>query len=280
MNIPMLMNGAGTAKTVEQVTALAPMFPAIMLGSFTLAERTGNPGVVDYSSDDLTLNVRGIPSPAVEDWQAIVQESAMLLAPTGKQLWVSVAGFTAEEFAVLARAAMLAGADLVELNFGCPNMTDRNEGGFAPIVSYRPVLVRDSLAAVRAVVPVMVGVKLSPVFDQGLMGAIDRELVNAGNVAYVAAINTVPYCMVVEDGRPVISFGDGLAGMSGPAVKPIGLGQVAQHRRLLDGSGIPIVGVGGVITDTDVADYLAVGAVGCQMNSALQPKSPHASTAT
>jgi dihydroorotate dehydrogenase (fumarate) len=56
-----------------------------------------------------------------------------------------------------------------------------------------------------------------------------------------------------EEGRPVI--GMGYAGLSGEAMKPVGLGQVRQLRERLKGA-VEIVGLGGVLTGRDIADYL------------------------
>jgi dihydroorotate dehydrogenase len=260
-----ITNAAGTAKSVEQAQAVldsASLF--VVLGSYTMAERSGNPGVVDFFGAAYSLNVQGIPSPPAKQWALIVREVARRADDAGKRVVVNVAAFDPREYGRLAEIAFDAHADIVECNFGCPNMQDG--GGFAPIISYRPTMVAEALASVRDAVGdgAEVWAKVSPVFD----GALFAELAEALRPATgVVATNTVPQCLTLgPDGQPVLNFGVGVGGMAGRAIKPIALAQAARYVR----EGFRVIGVGGIVNGSDVHDYLAVGVESCQANSILQ----------
>jgi dihydroorotate dehydrogenase (fumarate) len=273
---PPLMNAAGTAKTVDQVLQLlkAPI-PAVMAGSFTLEERSGNPGRTFFDGQTMALNSMGLPGPGIEVWTRWVSVMARVLHDDGKQLWVSVAGFNPAEYRRLAEAAVTSGADAVELNLGCPNIWDGADQ--KAIVSFSEVQTRRVLDAVQHLVSdIRLGVKLSPILDRALMASIDAAIIGAG-IDFVTCINTVPNCFAfAPDGTSAITFGSGLAGMSGTAAKCIALGQVSAHHELLQGT--PIVGVGGITGGTDLSEFLhpTVGASACQVGTAYWNRGPRA----
>jgi dihydroorotate dehydrogenase (NAD+) catalytic subunit len=81
----------------------------------------------------------------------------------------------------------------------------------------------------------------------------------------VVAINTIKAMAIsVEFRRPVLSNKYG--GLSGPAVKPVGLRCVYD---LYDNISIPIIGVGGVTDWRDALEYIMAGAVAVQVGSAI-----------
>jgi len=270
------MNAAGTVKSPEQVRGLLGLpVPAVMMGSFTVEERSGNDGRTFFTSPVGALNSLGLPGPSLDVWTGWVAGAVGPVHDDGKELWVSVAGFNPPEYRILAEAALGAGADTVELNFGCPNVW--SDGVQKPIVSLSP---EQSGLVLDEVAPLMptgrVGVKLSPIFDAPALEQIDRMIVAAG-AAFVTAVNTVPNCFAFDaDGRSGVGFGRGLAGMSGPAIKWIGLGQVLQHRECL--GSLPVVGVGGITTGADLGDYLdpRVGASACQLGTSFWQRGPRA----
>lgn len=262
-----LANAAGTAKTLEAAVAvLRTTAPAVVLGSFTLAERTGNDGTVDYFGPSFSLNVRGIPSPPPSEWTGIVRETARQARALGRRVVVSVAAFEPSDYAPLIRMGLDAGADEVEANFDCPNM---QEGGrFAPIISYRPHLIRQALDGSSRLDGLngRVWAKVSPIFDDALFAEV-ADVLRWSGCAGVVATNTLPQCTALDDaGNPVLSFGTGVGGMAGPALKPIALAQAARWVR----EGLRVIGVGGIASGKDLRDYLAVGVELCQANTVLQ----------
>lgn len=256
-----LTNAAGTAKIAGMAQAiLSTQSKAVVLGSYTMERRVGNPGRVDYFGESFSLNVRGIPSPPMEDWTAIVQLVVDRAHAIGKRVVVSVAAFQPYEYGVLASAALEFGADAAELNFGCPNM---QEGGtFAPVMSYRPSMVVEALNSLPRG---EMWAKVSPIFDDFLFAELTAVL--RGRVTGVVAINTLPQCLALnDDGSPILTFGTGVGGMAGPALKPIALAQAARWVR----EGFRTIGVGGITSGRDLRDFQKVGVESCQANTVLQ----------
>lgn len=188
------MNAAGTAKTVDQAAELLRLpVPAVMLGSYTFEERSGNEGSTYFETRAASLNSLGLPSPSMKAWSSWIEALAGPAHDSGKQLFVSVAGFNSQEFRDMTDAAFTAGADAVELNLGCPNVWDKGEQ--KRIFSFAQDQVAEALGAVSDLggLPGSLGVKLSPIFDTVLLNAIDQTLEAAG-LDFLTTTNTVPNC--------------------------------------------------------------------------------------
>jgi dihydroorotate dehydrogenase subfamily 1 len=255
-----VMNAAGTCKTIDHVKKLArSAVSAVMVGSITVEARAGNEGNVFWPdpAGRYSLNSLGLPNPGSAYYQAELPAMAATAHHAEKPLFVSVAGFTPDEYAELTMLALDGGADGVELNLSCPHVWD--EGVQKRIVSYDPVMVDDVLLAVYGAIgerSAVVWVKLSPL-DPFTLADIAAVL-NRHSVPVVTTTNTFPNAMALHpsNGRPVIDPGGGLAGLAGPVLKPIGLGQVMQLHSLLS-AGTQFIGVGGISGGPDVMDYLA-----------------------
>ncbi|MFA4928338.1 MAG: tRNA-dihydrouridine synthase [Patulibacter sp.] len=253
-----LFNAAGTAKTVAEVERLArSAVSAVTVGSITSAPRDGNAGEVFTARDAYAVNALGMPNRGAAFYREALPEMAAITRDAGKPLIVSVAGFSPEEYGELTALSASSGADLVELNLGCPNVW--NDGTQHRIASFDPELVARSVAsAVEASGGVPVGAKLSPLSDPTLLAEVAAALVDSG-VRFVVSCNTFPNGLALRpDGRSAIDVEYG--GVSGSAMKPIALGQVGQLRRLLP-AGIDLVGAGGVRRGGDIDDFRHAGAV-------------------
>lgn len=254
-----LLNAAGTCKTLEDVEKFArSAVSGIVLGSITVEGRLGNEGNVFWPGSVYSLNSLGMPNRGLEWYKEQLPAMVAAAHEAGKPLIVSVAGFNVKEYAKLAYEVSLLGVDHVELNLGCPNVWD--DGRQKRIASFDAAFIGELLAEVNRWIGA-VGVKLSPYSDPALLEEVAKVLASH-DVSYVAASNTFPNAIVLnEDGKSVIDVG--LAGMSGVAMKPVGLGQVKQLRQLLPDS-VQLVGVGGITKGRDVWDYLQVGASAVQ----------------
>lgn len=266
-----IINAAGTCKTVEEVAALARgAVAAVVVGSVTREARAGNAGNVYWAGTDFSLNALGLPNRGLAYYVDHLPAMVELAHASGKPLAVSVAGFSAAEYAEMAAAAAVAGADLVELNLACPNVWD---GGSQKRIACFDLRQTDAicagveraladLAAGGGVTAPPFGVKISPFSDPvalaELAAIIARRAAEPGGPRFVTAVNTFPNALVMDSShRPVVNMG--LAGLSGAALRPVGLGQVRQLRGLLPDN-VEIIGVGGIGSGRDVVDYLAAGA--------------------
>lgn len=270
-----VMNAAGPrCKTVPEVRELArSLSAAVMVGSITVAPRLGNQGDVYWlDPSGFSLNSLGLPNGGEPYYREHLPEMAHIVHGAGKTLWVSVAGFTPEEFARLTDLAFQGGADLVELNLGCPNVWDG--GKQKRIFSFDPALVEAALSAVDRTLNIdgvfAISVKVSPFADPVLLEEVSSVITTFSRVVAVSAINTFPNAFAFkEDGKSAINpqFSRGLAGMAGSALKAIGLGQVMQWRTLLP-EHIDVIGAGGIGSGRDVRDYLMAGAKAVQIATA------------
>lgn len=253
-----LLNAAGTAKSLTDVERLArSAVAAVTVGSITAKARDGNAGEVFAARDAYALNALGMPNRGAEFYRDELPRMAAVTRSAEKPLIVSVAGFSPDEYGELTALSASSGADLVELNLGCPNVWD--DGTQHRIASFDPELVARSVAAaVAAADGVPVGAKLSPLSDPTLLAEVAAVLADSG-VRFVVSCNTFPNGLALRpDGRFAIDVEYG--GVSGEAMKPIALGQVGQLRRLLPPA-IDLVGAGGVRRGGDIDDFRHAGAV-------------------
>lgn len=144
-----------------------------------------------------------------------------------------------------------------ELNISCPNV---EKGGAE--YSTNPDLTAEVVgAARRAAAKRPLWVKLSPVV--GIIGLIAKAAESCGADALVIA-NTYPaMCLNVHNRRS--RLGSTTGGLSGPAIKPITVRLVHEASRVCK---IPIVGLGGIESPADVAEYLLVGASAVEVGTA------------
>ncbi|MBQ3685859.1 MAG: dihydroorotate dehydrogenase [Candidatus Methanomethylophilaceae archaeon] len=198
------------------------------------------------------VNAMGLPNPGIE---LFAEEMAKAV---GKGPIVgSIYGAGPDEFARLAGRMEDYGASAVELNLSCPHAK-----GYGMEVGTDPRMVRDIVSAVKSAVKVPVWAKLTP--NTHILPDIGRAVQDAGGDA-VVAINTLK-AMVIEPefARPLLS--NRFGGLSGPCVKPVGVRAVYDLRTVLD---IPIIGVGGIASWRDAAEYIMAGASAFQVGSAI-----------
>jgi len=275
-----VMNAAGTCKLFEGdhgVGILArSAASAIMVGSITLEERAGNQGNV-YVFDHIqrsSLNALGLPCRGKEYYIAYLPAMVQVAHDAGKPLCVSIAGFSPQEYRELAAIALKGGADLIEVNLGCPNIW--KDGVQKRIASFSPEVTALILEGIETEIgrDARVAVKISPFSDPWALADLAGVLADQEIVKIVTTMNTFPNAFgfaMREQAMPLITVG--YAGLAGPAVKPIGLGQVKQLRALLPDR-IQLIGVGGVTKGNDVKDYLAVGATCTQVATTLLEEGP------
>jgi dihydroorotate dehydrogenase (NAD+) catalytic subunit len=205
--------------------------------------RAGNPPRRIAETEHGMLNAIGLANPGRERFLA---ESLPRLRELGVPLWVSVGGFSAEDYAeTCARLADVT----VELNLSCPNVDEAPESA-AQIV-----------AAARAATDLPLYAKLSPhAWD---MGETVRA-VEAAGADGISLVNTLRGVALDLRLRPVLERGAG--GYSGPALRPVALAAVLAARRATD---LPIVGMGGVSTGRHVLELVACGATHVAVGTAL-----------
>ncbi len=172
-----------------------------------------------------------------------------------------------QEWHQIVKDAENAGADGLELNFGCPHgMCER---GMGSAVGQEPALLKLITSWVKEVATVPVIVKLTP----NVTDIAEPALAAAqGGADAISLINTVQSLMGVDIDRfvayPVVDGRSTNGGYCGPAVKPIAQNMVrncAQH----PGVQRPISAIGGIETWRDAVEYLLLGASNVQICTAV-----------
>lgn len=178
-------------------------------------------------------------------------------------LVVSLMVETREEWKDIIKRSIDAGADGLELNFGCPHgMCER---GMGSAVGQEPRVNQEitSWAVEYSSVPVLV--KLTPnVHDILPHGLAARR----GGAHGVSLINTIKSIIGVDIDRMVLEPRVGAmssnGGYCGAAVKPIALHMVARLAQEKD-FGIPISGIGGVTNWRDALEFILLGSSSVQV---------------
>ena len=182
-------------------------------------------------------------------------------------LLVSLMVETREEWHQIMKDVTNAGADGVELNFGCPHgMCER---GMGSAVGQEPKILKLIVEWVKEVATIPVMVKLTPnITDitRPAMAAVE------GGADAISLINTIQSLVGVDIDNfvpyPVVDGKSTNGGYCGPAVKPIALNMLkncTQH----PGISIPVSGIGGIENWRDAVEYFLLGASSVQVCTAV-----------
>lgn len=218
---------------------------AVTMKSIGPAERMGhsNPSVVEL--EHCLLNAVGLSSPGIEnmeeEWKQLAQRNFPLIA--------SIYGASAEEFALVAKKVAFHKPDAIEANISCPNTKEHgqifgtSETASAEVIS----TVKMEIGSIPLIA------KLSPQAHN--IAAIAAACESAGADA-ICAINTVAGMAIdIEARKPVLA--NKFGGISGPAIKPVGIKCVYQ---IFEAVKIPILGMGGISNGRDAIEYVQAGA--------------------
>ncbi|TWT79811.1 Dihydroorotate dehydrogenase B (NAD(+)), catalytic subunit [Planctomycetes bacterium CA13] len=242
----------GYAREMQEVVDV-PRLGAVLPKTITAEPRVGNAPWRTVETSAGLLNAIGLDNDGVD---AFLENHLPYLRSLGTSIVVSVAGRTTDEFVSLAeRVGNEEGVSAIELNLSCPNVSGGIDFG-TNANSCREVVqsTRD-----RCKVPVLA--KLTPNVTR--IAEIAQGAADGGADA-VCLINTV-LGMAIDWRRKKTMLGNGMGGLSGPAIKPIALRCVHQVASAVD---IAIIGIGGIATIDDVMEFFVAGASAVQIGTA------------
>ena len=218
----------------------------IIMKGTTLNPREGNdyPRMAETASG--MLNCVGLQNKGVDYF---CQHIYPQVKDIPSNMIVNVSGSSPDDYAeCAARINQLDNIPAIELNISCPNV---KQGGMAFGVTTEGA--SQVVRAVRRAYDKTLIVKLSP--NVTSIADIARSVEDAGADA-VSLINTLMGMAVdIERRKPRLSINTG--GLSGPAVKPVALRCVWQVAKAV---GIPVIGLGGIMTAEDAIEFFMVGA--------------------
>ncbi len=248
----------GYAKDISGLVSESGAFPLSRLGgilpkTITKMPRQGNLPPRTCETAAGLLNAIGLDNDGLESF---IQVKMPYLRTIGTRIIVSIAGRNAEEYAEMAAALNdVEGVDALELNISCPNVAHGTDFGKNPTECERLV------AGVRRATTLPFITKLTP--NVGDITVVAKATEQGGSDA-VSLINTV-LGMAIDWRRCAPRLGNGMGGLSGPAIKPIALRMVYQTAQAVN---IPIVGIGGIETIDDVMEFLVAGATAVEIGTA------------
>lgn len=242
----------GYAREMESIVDV-PRLGAVLPKTITAEPRIGNAPWRTVETSAGLLNAIGLDNDGVETF---LTHHLPYLASLGTSVVVSVAGRTQDDFVQLAqRVGEQAGVSAIELNLSCPNVSGGIDFG-TNAESCRKVV-----DATRQNCSVPVLAKLTPNVTR--IADIAKGAADGGADA-VCLINTV-LGMAIDWKRRKPMLGNGMGGLSGPAIKPIALRCVHQVASAVD---VPIIGIGGIATIDDVMQFIVAGASAVQIGTA------------
>lgn len=182
-----------------------------------------------------------------------------------KVLIASIMGNNEQNWEELARLVEEAGADMIEMNLSCPQMTSHAMGSD---VGTNAELCKSYCQAVKHGSKLPVLAKMTPNITD--MVPVAKACLEGGADG-ISAINTIKsICNIDLDkkiGMPIVNGKSSISGYSGKAVKPVGLRFIQQMRVAIPN--VQISGIGGIETWEDAAEYILVGAKTLQVTTGI-----------
>lgn len=288
------MLAAGTAGTLDEMGDVVDLsrVGAVVTKSITRLPRDGNATwrIMPSRAGLGMLNAIGLANVGVD---AFVRDYAPQVARVPTVVVGSISGFSVEDFVAVAAAMdAIEAMPAVELNVSCPNVKKGCEFGADP------TLLAELVREVRAVLPrTRLFVKLSPIAMADI-ARIARAAIDPGGshggapssppssppngpnqrpgADALCVANTVPAMQIdVRTRKPSLSRGSG--GLSGPSIHPIAVRLVHEaYVGVCRDSRTPIIGIGGVTTWEDAAEFILAGATAFEIGTALfaDPRTP------
>lgn len=258
---------AGYGRELADVTDLAAL-GGLVTKAVSREPRTGAPAPRVAEFQGGMINAVGLANPGVDE---VCRTHLPWLAhalPDTRKL-VNVVGFEVDEFADVVRRieaceAAAGAVDGYELNVSCPNT---KAGGME--FGADDAALSAVVSGVRAATARPLFAKLSPTLPD--IGRTAAVAVDAGADG-ITVVNTIPGLVVdVERRRPALGFGTG--GVSGAALLPVGVLATWRVSRAVP---VPIIGLGGVASASDVLQYVLAGAalVGIGTAALRDPRQP------
>lgn len=239
-------------------TEYEPLYPLSVLGGvslkgMTLLPREGNDGIRIAETPMGMLNCVGLQNPGVEYF---IEHYLPLIKDSDCVLIANIAGNTIQEYCAMADQLAETAVDMLEMNISCPNV---KKGGVQ--FGTRPELVKEITAEVKKHARQPLIVKLSPNVTDIKETALAAQ---EGGADCISLINTITGMSInAKTRRPLL--GNIVGGLSGPCVKPVALRMVYECSKTVQ---IPIIGMGGINSGEDAAEFMLAGAAAVMVGTA------------
>ncbi len=251
-----IMTASGTFGYGEEFSQYVNLntLGGIVTKGLSLRPRAGNPTSRIVETPGGMLNAIGLQNVGID---AFIEKKLPFLRTVDTLCVANFFGDTVDEYAEMARRLNeLPEVAALEMNISCPNV---KQGGI--VFGSDPACAAGVVAACRAATSKPLIVKLSPNVTDVV--AMAKACADAGADA-LSLINTlIGMAIDINTRRPVLANVTG--GLSGPAIKPVALRMVLQVARAVK---LPIIGIGGIMSATDVIEFMLAGASAVQIGTA------------
>lgn len=250
-----ILVASGTFGYAREMKAFADFsqLGGIIPKTVTPLPRPGNPPPRTIETASGLLNSIGLDNDGLD---VFIEKHLTALLGLGAPLIVNIAGKNTAEFAAMAsRLNEFRDIAALELNISCPNVSGGIDYGT------NPKMTAEVVSAVRAACDFPIIAKLTP----NVTSVVEiAQAAKDGGADAVSLVNTFQGLAVNWRKREPI-LGNGIGGLSGPAIKPLALRIVWQVAQKVD---IPIIGIGGIQSFDDVMEFLVCGATAVQIGTA------------
>ncbi len=247
---------SGTAGYGEEISRYIDIskIGAIFTKGLSANPRRGNPGNRIIETPSGVLNSIGLENVGMEEF---IEKKLPFILKAGATPIPNIAGHSIEENIEMCRVlSATSGIDAVELNVSCPNV---KQGGMA--FGTNMEVFCDLLEKARKVTSCALIVKLSPNVTDVTAFAAAAEKIGADAVS---AVNTF-LGMKIDIKKKKPHFNNKVAGLSGPAIKPMAVRIIYQVYEKIS---IPIIGQGGISGIDDVIEFMMAGASAVSIGTA------------
>ena len=233
----------------------------IALKSITPEKRIGNkpPRIAETASG--IVNSVGLQNPGVDEF---LENEYRFVDALNTVIIANVAGKCVEDYTYVIERLNDTRIDMFELNISCPNVA-LGGMGLGTVEAMAAQCVKEAKRVSKK--PLIV--KLTPA--AGDVARIAKAVESSGADA-VSLINTLPAMAVdAKTRRPIL--GNVTGGLSGPCIKPVALKMVYDVSRAVS---IPVIGMGGIMTGEDAAEFMLCGASAVMVGTAglADPEAP------
>ncbi len=233
----------------------------IALKSITPEKRIGNkpPRIAETASG--IVNSVGLQNPGVDEF---LENEYRFVDALNTVIIANVAGKCVEDYTYVIERLNDTRIDMFELNISCPNVA---LGGMG--LGTDEAMAAQCVKEAKRVSKKPLIVKLTPA--AGDVARIAKAVESSGADA-VSLINTLPAMAVdAKTRRPIL--GNVTGGLSGPCIKPVALKMVYDVSRAVS---IPVIGMGGIMTGEDAAEFMLCGASAVMVGTAglADPEAP------
>lgn len=223
--------------------------------SLTLNEKRGNDGIRLHETPSGLLNSIGLEN---EGLDYFIKNHLQTIKGISCPVIINIAFFSREElFELIERLEKENGFDGYEINISCPNV---HMGGFN--INSSVDESAKAISKLRKLTAKTLILKLSPAFSESFEIA---RIAQAEGFDAITFTNTYLGTAIDIETKTFV-FKNKVAGLSGPAVKPMSLWNVYRMSQTVE---IPVIGVGGITGISDVLEFIIAGASAVQVGTGL-----------